>query len=317
METAAANDAYVEGWISPEVIDRSGEFVPVEEWDLSEHAKNPVAFCNHDRSGPIVGKWQYPDGRYSIEKRPGGLWGRCYFNLNSPEGVREWQDYKNGFKKGFSPGFNARRPVAGMVRGKPASVLKQATLFEVSLVGVPDNPDALATFAKSFQPESGNANQQPPDGFVTRFGAPTVANDSTATTPETGFKPYLKSLAEAVSLFSTVKETLLETHPDDVERNKAYGLLSPIYHGFMTFVKEAKPLSPDADWQSFEKQLAETFEGFGGGQATVEQPAITAADIDAILNNRFEAVVTPLTQKIAEQDQAITDLTETVAVLVS
>ncbi len=97
---------YVEGWISLPNVDRSGEYVPVEEWRLENHRKNPVALSNHD-DRVIVGKFEDPNGNYTVEKRKNGLWGRCYFDMGSEAGREEYRLYKSGMKRGFSPKFNA------------------------------------------------------------------------------------------------------------------------------------------------------------------------------------------------------------------
>lgn len=291
MSETLIEHPYVEGWISPEVVDQSGEYVPVDQWNLTEHRKNPVALKNHDRNGPVVGKWQHPDGTYSIEKRKGGLWGRCYFNMDCEEGREEYLSYRNGFKKGFSPGFSGTKPVASFISGKKAFVINNAKLHEVSLVTLPDNQDALATYAKSLREKSGNQTSN--DGeTVYRYGVLPVSQENTP------YSQFVKSLGEVVSVMSTVRESLVAAYGDDVEsRNKAYGELKPVYDGLAEFVTRGKAINPSADWETFEKQLAETFTGFEPKTAT-ETPAPSVESL-------IESAVAPLRQAIIEQNNEI------------
>lgn len=293
-------DGWVEGWISPEVIDRSGEYVPVSEWDTTEHETNPVAFVNHNRQGPVVGRWSHPDGRYAIEKRSGGLWGRCYFNLAIPEGQSEYESYKGKFKRAFSPGFVAMKPERGHVNGKPASILRKAKLLEVSLVGIPDNQNALAVYCKSIPDSGGNKSTDIPPGYVKRYGAyrmPTET-ETTVVTPK-GHAAYFEKALGILSVVKDAKDVLLAELPEGEDRNKAYGLMAPV----RTFLKDlcayGRDKEPAGKWDEHEKAIDALLEGFP--DAEPEGEPMDEAALKSFVDARIQ-------EKIAEPVERINTL---------
>jgi hypothetical protein len=173
-------------------------------------------------------------------------------------------------------------------------------------VTLPDNQDALATYAKSLREKSGNQTNN--DGeTVYRYGVLPVSQENAP------YSQFVKSLGEVVSVMSTVRESLVAAYGDDVEsRNKAYGELKPVYDGLAEFVSRGKALNPSADWETFEKQLAETFVGFEPTPSTVAPQAV-APSVESII----EAAVAPLRQAIVDQKMEIEALTEVCEALAS
>jgi HK97 family phage prohead protease len=43
----------IEGFANKAVVDRGGEVIPPDAWDLENFKKNPIIFFNHDRNMPI------------------------------------------------------------------------------------------------------------------------------------------------------------------------------------------------------------------------------------------------------------------------
>lgn len=219
VDEITVGENWVEGWISVPVIDRSNEYVPVEEWDTSEHERNPIALVKHDLKGEIVGKWEHPDGQYSIEKRANGLFGRCYFDMGSEAGRNEYRQYKLGFKRGFSPGFTANKPVKKYINGKPVDVLTGAKLFEVSLVNIPDNPEALAVRAKS-QTEAGKNDLTPSaeGGRIVRYGASVVKKKESHKPSEEMEKPADEVAEKLKAMYGRWKEMYPEGDVELLEK---------------------------------------------------------------------------------------------------
>lgn len=138
-------------------VDRQGDIVRQEGWDLVDFQKNPVCLWNHDQDKPI--------GRAVMER------------VQDVEGVgkslciwMEWMDkshgdhieplfnaYRDGFLRGGSVGFEprsidpvtepSRREEMGM--GETGVMFTDQTLAEWTLCTVPANQNALATALRS------------------------------------------------------------------------------------------------------------------------------------------------------------------------
>jgi len=130
--------------LSDATVDRYGEIVEPDGWDLKNFKKNPIALFGHNSSFP-VGKWtdlRVEDGklkaRLNLAKR-----GTSY-RLDELIGLVE-QGILRAVSVGFRPiksePMDPERPFG------PQKYLKQE-LLETSLVSVPANPAALA-IAKS------------------------------------------------------------------------------------------------------------------------------------------------------------------------
>lgn len=117
-------------------VDRVGDSIDVEGWDLSDFAANPVMLYEHRRDEP-VGIWK----NFGIAD--GALTGEPVFHpaeLN-PFAARLAGLYDGGWLKAFSVGF-----VPIEMEPIPATNgfrIKRAKLIECSCVAVPANTDAL------------------------------------------------------------------------------------------------------------------------------------------------------------------------------
>jgi HK97 family phage prohead protease/HK97 family phage major capsid protein len=132
--------------LSDETIDRMGDTILSDGWDIESFSKNPIALFNHNPSFPI-GKWS----GLRVENK--GLRGKLQM---APEGTSDRIDeirrlIDAGILKAVSVGFrdlesepmDRKNPFGGL------RFLKQE-LIETSLVAVPANPNALA-IAKSLK----------------------------------------------------------------------------------------------------------------------------------------------------------------------
>jgi HK97 family phage major capsid protein/HK97 family phage prohead protease len=144
-----ADDDGLEFILSDESIDRLGDQIMSDGWDIRSFKKNPIALFNHQSSFPI-GRWKnihVTDKalRAKLELAPAGTSERV-------DEIRKLVDA--GILKATSVGFKpikweALDPDAKESFFAPQRFLKQE-LVETSLVSVPANPNALA-IAKALQ----------------------------------------------------------------------------------------------------------------------------------------------------------------------
>lgn len=115
---------------SDETMDRQGESLPIDAWDLRNYKKNPVLLVNHDyKVENIVGtakKVRVVDGQLIFD---------AVFHEITALAKEVKEMVKQGFLNTVSVGF-MRKP------GKRAEDPMTNELFEVSFVPVPANPSA-------------------------------------------------------------------------------------------------------------------------------------------------------------------------------
>lgn len=137
---AAEDGDPLEYVMSDESVDRYGDVIKVDGWDLGNFRKNPIALFGHNSSKPI-GKWS----NVRIEKS--ALRGRL--ELAPPGTSPEIDTYRAliaaGVLRAVSVGFipvdyDIRRDKEG---GYEGVVFTKSELVETSLVAVPANPNAL------------------------------------------------------------------------------------------------------------------------------------------------------------------------------
>lgn len=126
---------------STAVVDRHGETVSPQGWDLKFFKKNPVLLWGHDHTQPAIGKaervWVEGEGkkaRLMIEP---------IFQEVTELGRAVKQLVKDGFIRALSVGFKPIDQDGG-------SYTKQE-LLEVSFVNVPANPEAMLLAYKSLK----------------------------------------------------------------------------------------------------------------------------------------------------------------------
>ena len=129
---------------STESVDRDGDTIRADGWDLSNFLRNPVVPWAHDYRSPPVAR--------ATEVRVEG--GRLIFRPKFPTADEYpfadtvWKLYRGGFLNAFSVGFS---PIRFEIedrgeRGMGRNYLEQE-LWEISACVVPSNPDAVAVRA--------------------------------------------------------------------------------------------------------------------------------------------------------------------------
>ena len=144
FKTQAQEDGSVmiRGMASTADFDRAGDSISVEAWQkggLKNFEKNPIILFNHDYDKPI--------GRATgLKAGPDGLELECKISKSAPANVAEL--VKDGVLGAFSVGFRVKD--ADYIKETDGLMIKDAELFEVSVVSVPCNQAATFSLAKSF-----------------------------------------------------------------------------------------------------------------------------------------------------------------------
>lgn len=115
-------------------LDRHGDTVNPDGWLLDNFLKNPVIFVNH-------ASWEMPVGKaIEVRKVENGLEFDIQFSTKTEQANEAWGLIEEGIMKAWSVGFivlDWGRP------GDEYTIMKQE-LLELSLVGLPANPDAMS-----------------------------------------------------------------------------------------------------------------------------------------------------------------------------
>jgi len=146
------NDRTLVAWATTDDVDRDGESLSADGWDLKAFRKNSVLMACHDYQRFPVGKviWIKPDP----SDNPKGLKFKAQF-AETDEGLDAWYLYRNGFMSAFSVGFN---PLEDPIyddkadgKKKPRRRYCKNELLEISCVPVPANAMALIEAEKGIK----------------------------------------------------------------------------------------------------------------------------------------------------------------------
>lgn len=128
---------------STEGVDRQGDLIVAEGWDLSNFLKNPVIPWAHDYSRPPVAK------ALEVKVDQGRLLFKAQFPPPADYAFADtvFRLYRGGFLRAFSVGFSPQESevVTHDLGGRKVTgtrYLKQE-LYEISCVTLPANPQAL------------------------------------------------------------------------------------------------------------------------------------------------------------------------------
>lgn len=136
------NDIYIEGMASTADVDRMGDIIQPEAWSkggLDNFKKNPIILFNHNYNKPI-GK------AVQVASTADGL----YLKAKISKAAGDVLDLiKDGILGAFSVGFRIKD--ADYIPETDGFKIKDAELFEVSVVSIPANQAALFNIAKSFE----------------------------------------------------------------------------------------------------------------------------------------------------------------------
>jgi HK97 family phage prohead protease/HK97 family phage major capsid protein len=138
--TATVDLATLDYVMSDGTVDRYGDIIDPNGWDLGEFRRNPVLLWGHQSKEPPIGRWD------NIRVEGGKLKGKPIFAAKgtSPRIDEIRSLAEQGLLPAVSVGF---RPVPGAIEARSDGkglLYKQAKLLECSLVSIPANPNALA-----------------------------------------------------------------------------------------------------------------------------------------------------------------------------
>ena len=132
----------IRGMVSTNDFDRAGDTISADAWakgGLRNFEKNPIILFNHDYDRPI--------GRATgLKVTDKGLELEAKISKSAPANVCEL--VKEGILGAFSVGFRVKD--ADYLEETDGLKIKDAELFEVSVVSVPCNQEATFSLAKSF-----------------------------------------------------------------------------------------------------------------------------------------------------------------------
>ena len=135
----------IRGMASTNHSDRAGDVISAQAWEkggLENFKNNPVILFNHDYDKPI--------GRATgVKVTENGLELEAKISKSAPASVCEL--VKDGVLGAFSVGFKVKD--ADYIKETDGLMIKDAELFEVSVVSVPCNQAATFSLAKSFDSE--------------------------------------------------------------------------------------------------------------------------------------------------------------------
>jgi len=136
----------IRGMASTNDFDRAGDTISPDAWakgGLKNFENNPIILFNHDYNKPI--------GRATgLKVTPNGLELEAKISKSAPESVCDL--VKDGVLGAFSVGFRVKD--ADYLSETDGYKIKDAELFEVSVVSVPCNQAATFSLAKSFDSEA-------------------------------------------------------------------------------------------------------------------------------------------------------------------
>jgi len=141
--TEKDGSASIRGMASTSDFDRAGDSISPDAWNksggLNNFKKNPIILFNHDYDRPI--------GRATgLDVTDKGLELEAKISKSAPAGVCDL--VKDGVLGAFSVGFRVKD--ADYIEETDGLMIKDAELFEVSVVSVPCNQAATFSLAKSF-----------------------------------------------------------------------------------------------------------------------------------------------------------------------
>lgn len=142
IKQGVSSDRQMKFIISNEDVDRDGDIVRQEGWDLAAFRTNPVFMAIHDRD-------KFPIGKFlDIGVQEKVLTGTVQFADKGTYEVADlaWDLYQQGIMKAVSVGFRPISPWEDNVEENEHGgfTYNKQELLEVSAVPVPANPKALA-----------------------------------------------------------------------------------------------------------------------------------------------------------------------------
>jgi HK97 family phage prohead protease len=142
LEDQEDGSVLIRGMASTADFDRAGDVISAEAWTkggLENFKRNPIILFNHNYDKPIGRATGFKVG-------PNGLELEAKISKAAPDAVA--QLVKDGVLGAFSVGFRVKD--ADYIKETDGLLIKDAELFEVSVVSVPCNQSATFSLSKSF-----------------------------------------------------------------------------------------------------------------------------------------------------------------------
>ena len=176
----------VRGMASTNAFDRAGDSISADAWTkggLGNFEKNPIILFNHDYNKPI--------GRATkVTPTRDGLHMEAKISKHA-----ECADLiKDGVLGAFSVGFKVKD--ADYVKETDGLMIKDAELFEVSVVSVPCNQAATFSLAKSFDSETEYEDFKKTFQSVEKSTSKEIDMSEETKTPEVDLEAFAKKVAE-------------------------------------------------------------------------------------------------------------------------
>jgi HK97 family phage major capsid protein/HK97 family phage prohead protease len=227
-------------------VDRMGDIIEPDAWELRNFKSNPVALFSHNPEFPI-GTWQ------DVAVHRGQLTGRLELMEPVSERLRELHAAVNaGVLRAVSVGFHSRKfePIEGSKVGGLRFL--EAELVECSLVSVPANPNALAKAKALGISRDGlqaifgvSADKDPKSSQREPRGVPAVG---THPPKATNMNQLSERIQDAQNDLVALTDQLQAVNPDDLTQ----------YTDLSDRIEQAR--SQIAIWERAERNLAQSSE---------------------------------------------------------
>lgn len=200
---------------SANVVDRDGEIINQDGWDLRNFKKNPQLLWAHNirEVKPPLGKvskiWFEGEGRAKVMKF------KALFDMEDTFAADIFRKIKKGFLNAFSVGF--------MPLEKDGITYTKAELLEISVVPVPSNPAALVEIrSKGIEPmEWKDFTEQENEQDTTQ--KPEENATETVVDP---VEPIQEPVSESTE--EVTEEKPEDTKPDDIKSEDVKTLLREV-----------------------------------------------------------------------------------------
>ena len=184
------------GMASTKDFDRAGDTILPEAWakgGLQNFEKNPIILFNHDYNKPI--------GRATgLKVTEDGLELKAKISKSAPDSVASL--VKEGILGAFSVGFRIKD--ADYLEETDGLKIKDAELFEVSVVSVPCNQAATFSLAKSFDSERDYEDFK--KTFKSEEDSSLETTMSEVNTPEIDLEAFAKKVADETAAKIAIKQ---------------------------------------------------------------------------------------------------------------
>ena len=276
----------IRGMASTADFDRAGDSISAEAWTkggLANFEKNPIILFNHDYDKPI--------GRATgLKAGPDGLELECKISKAAPANVA--QLVKDGVLGAFSVGFRVKD--ADYLKETDGLMIKDAELFEVSVVSVPCNQSATFSLAKSF--DSDEEYNEFKKTFTNRVD---LAGQSLAKDEDTSSNIASDHTPKSADDISADQEIKMDNKDIDLE----------------AFAKQvAEDTAAKIAMKQAEQKAAEEAQAKAAQEAD-EAKALEAESIKSVVNSGVESGVEKLMAdvdaKMSEKDASLQEVMET------